>query len=72
MFQLARIKLNKESQGDDVSLRACDVSLIERRGSGALVTLDNGRTYEVTETVTAVHDAIDALWTEYNTALTGV
>lgn len=73
MIELASIQLNAVTSGNDVVVFVRDILLVEQRtgtaADGAKITFRDGRTLLVTETVTAVQTAVNALWDEYMTAL---
>lgn len=67
MFQLASIQLNYKDGGGDVGVFAADISHWTDGGtSGTLITFRDGRPpIRVSETVTQVQAAINALWDQY-------
>ena len=68
MIQLARVKLT-DVAGREVSLRAMDVRTVTEYSGGSILQMDGGTVMAVSESVTTVHNAIDALFDEINTAV---
>ena len=66
---LASIQLNRVSQGGEVSVFPVDIARVEQKDTGAVIHFRENRhpPLEVSETVTQVQTAINALWDEYAT-----
>jgi len=68
MIQLAFIEL-VDAAGKELKLPAGDIARVVEKPVGASITLRTGETIETQTTASAIFTAIDALWTEYLTAL---
>lgn len=69
MKELARISLTK-TDGKPLGLPAILIGPVEHASQdGSVVYLHDGRTYQVTDSVSEVEAKIDALWDEFIAAL---
>lgn len=68
MYHLAYIALTN-SDGKELVIPAADVKEVAEKSGGSHVTMRDGTTYTVQDVPSVILTAIDALWTEYTTAL---
>lgn len=68
MHQLAFIAV-VDSSGKERKLPACDIAEVAEISVGSHILMRDGRMIELQTTAADVFTAIDALWTEYTTAL---
>ena len=68
MHQLAFIAV-VDTSGKERKLPATDIAEVEEISAGCRIVMRDGRAIECQTTAADVFTAIDALWTEYTTAL---
>lgn len=68
MVQLAFIAVD-DSSGKELKIPAADIAEVREISVGAFIRMRDGTTHETKTTAGDVYTAIDALWTEYLTAL---
>lgn len=68
MHQLAFIAV-LDASGKELKIPAADIASVQERTTGALVTMRDGKEWQLQTLPADVFSAIDNLWTEYTTAL---